>query len=901
VRNIADGGFLVRRTDISHYHFGDGGLSTGAVPLYVEGPELVVRLRRSSEPAPVDSLPPATDVNELAGHLKAEGGDGYPTTRELENLEELVQQWRARRRGDMPDWMWERVQEVWNLPFYLRGGPVPDSEVFTTLLKGLDSADPERYRQSVMRWELDKPPGWFRGHSHSHDILPLKSFPELLTDVIRYDRALSFVARWPEGLELPDMDHHYRVLTLTGTFNHMAQARPKALIGAEVSGLHWLVKEAIFGIFALNRKMVYTCGYSQELGDSYYRGIALVPLQGASRFSDDPLMRLKTSLMMEKLLFTDISTYHPGLRHRVSRVSRRMGGLHQFILHQDAPEAMLHMLSRDGVLIETDRLEDGPEVHGLPIIDMHATPPVQVALAAPWGREWESHAVDDKQLPFTAMFKMYGLGGRDEPVHAATYMGNNYAIGSEQLMGGSVPIFAVWRTEARKVERVPDKGIMMLQGRVNDTKPDIQDKTPMGSLPHKNKLIWAIKPHERHFLEAGAGNIPSVEKEGLYNLRAQVAIHTWGRAELPEVWIGDDRVEEMPATATHDDIIFVRDGVSYIGLIPFKATDLGRDADIRIDYDAPSLTIASHILDRKEPVELTEEMWSKIAEATAGWVVEFGDVDEHGSFDAFRAHIQNTVFQSRYDAAERVLHLSYESGGDLMEMGFRTDFERHHLWHRSYHTKDVFAYQRVNGQDPWLPEEIYMESPLGVMGWSEKLEKGGAVLTTAEGQMAFLRVEPISRTYTGINPFLDPTGFKLTTPEGVEIISEGPLTLGRVTARPEANELWVDYQIPKDVHAVALKRVREDMVLAPGGEYVTRWHLNNTKKLEELLDRPRPAFFPAEDIAPENIAQVAARALLVRGFDGPPRVILNEKELAGPFARMTKKGVTYYRIPIAEY
>ena len=83
------------------------------------------------------------------------------------------------------------------------------------------------------------------------------------------------------------------------------------------------------------------------------------------------------------------------------------------------------------------------------------------------------------------------------------------------------------------------------------------------------------------------------------------------------------------------------------------------------------------VVDRGEPVLGDDDAtWAKLVDAIAGRVVEFGDEAEHGTSAAFQKHLAGAGASTRWDGDERVLHVSYKSGGDLLEMGFRTEWAR---------------------------------------------------------------------------------------------------------------------------------------------------------------------------------------------------------------------------------
>ncbi len=803
LRALESQGFLVHKDELSNPEYGSYALSTGAARIWVEKPELVVVMRRVPEAAPLEPLPPAISVGELARQLAAAGGDGEPTTRVPDNLPQLARQLVGARRREMPAWMWERVEEVKRIP----AGPGYDPW-FQRMVHALDSGDREQYLKTVDDI-LSRPPGWSQGHQRIEFSLPLYLYGDLLPEVVHYHLRQDYEAALPRPLD----PYALWAIVSMGTLNHMANARPTWLLGAQLTGHTEIVEAAHYGLSLLNRQMIYSDGFSSEHGDSYYRGITLAPLQAAAKFAEDPFIRLKASLMVEKLLFEDISTYHPGLRHRVSRISRRAGGLHQLLLAQDVPEAALHTLSREGVLLHRDIPGDKPEVHGMPVFDLANTPPARVALMAPWGREWEANCIDRKPLPFRTVAAARLFGWTQEPVHAMTYMGRNYAVGTEQLPNYSfVPAFAAWRREARPVASVEDFGVLLLQGRLNEEPVSAMDKTPFGILQHDNKLIWAVKTPERKFVKEGHANLPKDVDKGLKSFKAVVALIAYGPESAREVYVNGQRITDFPATAHFGDLITIKEGVTYLGLIPLPATDMGRQAEVVLRSAYPLLTVEAYVMDRQEPVLADDEAtWARLEDATAAWAVEFGDEAEHGSFAGFQQHMNQARATSRWDGQERVLHLSYQTGGDTLEMGFRTDWARDvDLWHDPREFSQVFAYQRVNGRWPWLNPGVALDNALGQMGQAEVLEKGGARLRTLPGQMAFLRVEPISGTYEGVNPFVEPTPFELHTPEGAVIRSEGPLGLARVTVRPREGRLWVDYALPTARSLRALEKFQRE-------------------------------------------------------------------------------------------
>jgi hypothetical protein len=267
--------------------------------------------------------------------------------------------------------------------------------------------------------------------------------------------------------------------------------------------------------------------------------------------------------------------------------------------------------------------------------------------------------------------------------------------------------------------------------------------------------------------------------------------------------------------------------------------------------------------------------------------VELGDVAEYGSFDAFQQHMGAARLATDWAPEEEVLHVSYRSGGDTLEMGVRPTYQHpdreYPVTFGTVSPTDTMAYQRVNGQWPWPDRGIDLDCPLGQMGKAALLQKGGAVLRTLEGQMAMLRIEPISGTYEGVNPFIDPQPFELRTPEGVVIRSEGPIGCTRITVRPKENALWVDYHLPPPEGDRGAELLQEDARASKRGG-------------AEVEARLSHYFRPDVDL--RNARAQSARALLVTGLEAPPKVVLNGKTLGLPCAKLTMNGAVWLRVPI---
>ncbi len=77
---------------------------------------------------------------------------------------------------------------------------------------------------------------------------------------------------------------------------------------------------------------------------------------------------------------------------------------------------------------------------------------------------------------------------------------------------------------------------------------------------------------------------------GLYTLPASLGVISSAKAcfiftdrrQIEEIWIGDRRIEALPAEATPGEAIVIGSGAALIALLPLTRTDLGRSAPIRL-------------------------------------------------------------------------------------------------------------------------------------------------------------------------------------------------------------------------------------------------------------------------------------------------------------------------------
>jgi hypothetical protein len=262
--------------------------------------------------------------------------------------------------------------------------------------------------------------------------------------------------------------------------------------------------------------------------------------------------------------------------------------------------------------------------------------------------------------------------------------------------------------------------------------------------------------------------------------------------------------------------------VSYLAILPIAPTDLGRDAEIEIGPGgsgkappgnaviAPALTVSMFNLRRPKPVPIGSLDWRTLAGRTYGaFVLELGDAEQHGSFDAFARHIKANTLAATWQPDRSLLEVSYRSGSDLMEATFSTAFgqpsETHFAIDPGQQEKAI-RMRRLNGQWPYLPAGLERDTTWAQQGTTGRLEKNGAVLTTEPGRKAYLIADPRSGGVVAYNPLPDPQVWVLTTKDGASFKPAGKVGLLRLEYRPWSREVEISHALKADQKGEDLAR-----------------------------------------------------------------------------------------------
>jgi len=882
LRLIEENGLLLKKLETYDVRYREGydwAVATGGHGLTFRNPRLVVTFtgsagQASTQPALV-ALPPKTDIATLATKLKKTGAGGKPTAvlPSSEKLAELAQLIAPKRPVDTAEWQFDRVMELYKL-----GG-----DTLTDSTRAVEADNRQRYGRLISDI-LVTPPRFWKGWSIQDDLLlwylyrdllpaPVQDhiklyweawlMPDIATRELFHPQSRQAAEYWQKTRDWRGRHSFFRdgynFVTSTQNFNHTAAMG--ALLGGNVIGSEYAIADGRHGLeHLLMRLWAFFDGSTQELLDHYYFSITLSVQKMLADFGPTSLDRLMGRILVDRSIELLATSYHPSLRRFISASGRaRLSGV---LVEQDGIYGVLHTLSKKGAVNYVNK-PFNMTVHGMPVWG-YDFPPGRVAIQSlkeKWAADWVANVIDCKTFPFEETSTETTRGFFNPPLWRRMYLGRFYGLASQDIKGGTVDVMAQWNHKAETATAMENIGTLTLRYAINE--PDMAT-THGGTMPyagavvtfqHKNRAIVFTKPRtEKERIVALAGN------GGLRSLSAVIALWNFRSNVDWKLFVDGREISQFPVSIKAGQVITIKDGVSYVGIIPLPATDLGRTDEVVIGFGgggrsepngaaiSPALTISSYNLKKDAPVAFDKLDWPAINTATyGGFVIELGDVTEYGDFTAFSRRMQGNALTTHWNPRQKVLGVTYRSGQDVMEAGFSTDFAQADVHYGVMPGQQVKAvpYRRINGTNPYLQPGIDRDTTLSQQGTTGRLEKNGAVLVTEKGRTAYLQTEPTSGTYTGYNPLPDPTDWSLSTPGGVSVTASGKVSLLRVAVRPSENRLWIDHATKPGQHG------------------------------PEMADH-----------------------LLVSGFTQPPTVVRDGRPLTGPFRSTQVRGTTTYLVPL---
>ena len=828
LRQFEDGGVLVQKWETYDAHFAapgyEWGLITGGRGILIRTPRLLVTLEAAPAPASPVQVPPAPDLGALARRLATTGAGGVPTAVLPSGAALAVQATPATTRPPaMPAGQWARVQALLRLGGPAAGDVPGDPAGYARWLDGQLATQPRRWEGFVAPDQLRA----LLGPAAATWPAPLLEhwrrywtawlMPDRPTAALVHPQLGSVAAYVAQTGDWRGNASFYRegyTRTLsTMNFNHTATAG--ALLGGRFLAAPAPLADGRFGLeHLLARLWAWYDGTTQESIDPYYLAITLAAQKALADLGPTPADRLLAEGLVFKTVEELAAAYHPGLRRPVAPATRT--GLGHVLQIQDGVQHVLHTLAPAGALTDLDRVgapADPARLGVLPVLGTDVSPRrvARDALASPWGPPWLEALVDAKPLPFEMIstFRQWGRHAR-VPKWKTHYLGRHYGVASVDLQHATLPVMALWRRTADPVTTARDLGLLTVRFGVNRTNVlDTLHGTGadgwlgtqgggLAVLQAGRRLLVLASPFDRLRHDGPP------RAEPIRSVQATLALLTLADPPPWEVRVDGQPAPAPPAALPAGARLAIRDGVSYLGIIPLPATDLGRDAALRL-LDSPGavlmqgggrlregLLLESYFYRQPAALEPAPADWPRIDAAAGGFVIELGDATEFPSFEAFERQLRAARLETRWDADGSTLHVRYASGGDTLEAGYRP---REAVGPEDTGAGDrVFAYRRVNGAWPYLPDGVDRQTPWSQLGRGGRLARQGATLMLEPGRMGHLVVEPGSGTVLAAHPLPDTTHFALALPDGRALEADGRLGLARVMIEPGAGRVTVDYQ-----------------------------------------------------------------------------------------------------------
>ena len=819
------GGFLLRKLETYDSRYRSPGdayewmMPTGGHGLRFTAPRLLIAARRTGGIVSI-SLPIA-----LRAEWELQTADGSQPTAVMLPPGEVRE--RARRailpRGlTRADWELKRLDELRQVggDSVSRWAEVEGDKAYQDYRKRLVElqAMVPRY---WMGWEIeDLLLVWYQ----FRDLLPgpvqdhLKNYwrawlqPDLPTDAFVHPQssdAMEYYKRthdWRGRASFFRDGYNYAVST--ENFNHTAPMG--ALLGGAMIGSEYAMADGRHGLEALPlRFWGFLDGTTQEILDHYYLSITLSGQKMFADFAPTAVDRLMGRVLVDRTLEMLITLYHSRLRRCVSSSGRaRLSGV---MVEQDGIYGALHSLSKEGVLNYLDLKADS-RVHGLAVWGFDF-PPGRVAMQAlqqPWAPSWVAGLIDDKPVPFEETAAEPTRGFFKPPLWRRSFLARWHGLASTDIRGGTFDVLAQWVRAPNKATRLEELGALTVRYAANE--PDLV--TTKGGLTaqagitltfqSRGRAIIFTKPHaNRERLLDGLRN------QGLTKLATVVGLWNFDDNKDWEIFADERRLESFPQRLKAGTRLLVRDGVSYLAILPLPTADLGRDAEIEIGPGgggkadptgadvAPALIVSMYNLKRAQPLAVGDIDFDKLALSTyGGFVLEMGDAAQYGSFGAFARHMRANRLTAQWHRERGLLEVAYQSGADVMEAAFSSEFAQPvetYLPLSPGAQERAIPYRRLNGQWPYLPSGVERDTTWAQQGTTGRLEKNGAVLLTEPGRKAYLLADPLSGAVVGYNPLPDAQAWELITREGVRMRADGKVGLLRVEYRPWSGECDVDY------------------------------------------------------------------------------------------------------------
>lgn len=434
-------------------------------------------------------------------------------------------------------------------------------------------------------------------------------------------------------------------------------------------------------------------GAIPEYNSPTYLAVDLAALAGLAERATDPVVALKARLMEERLWLHLATHYH--------HPTAQLAGPHSRAYHNDVTGGICgikHILYR---CLGDERLQQPSDYA------THRQSPGSVrAGRTPFHvPDYLLRLLQVKPYPYTVQ----ETADVDNGVDLYTYMTPAYALGT--VSAGNHPQNNRLILYYRK-DKVPGYGVIFSRFLVNEKAfgsfYHATDRSRGNNL-NEEGLFWGVQ-HENKSIAIYA-LLP--QNEPVHSLKTEIFV--LNAAGIDEIWINQERVEQLPRTLRPHDTLQLADGDTFVALRPLAPSNLGREAPIVVQERAGELVLSIYNYFQGE----SKRFWEYApagpfykGNLCAGFVIEVGDRAQFGDFARFRAHIARSYIADSMD--RNVRKVSYASGADLLEID--VDLVANRLVER-----------RVNGV---TYQAAMLSSPTALQSAVGELQVGGAKLHT---------------------------------------------------------------------------------------------------------------------------------------------------------------------------
>jgi hypothetical protein len=554
----------------------------------------------------------------------------------------------------------------------------------------------------------------------------------------------------------------------------------------------------------------WNSGAGQEYIDHYYWAIATAGNKMFPDFAKAP----EDQMMGRSILYKTINDlaigYHPGLKRLIGPASRTH--LEHLLGRQEGLQHIIHVMSPEGALTDTETgilpalIVPIPNSHGHmprpPSAWGHDYPPVTVAwnsLTGPWAPQYMVEMLAEKPLPWYGLLQKKVVADGDWTYN---YMGESYGMASIRATGQRIFFMGQWRRAPERPNTMRDIGTVDMRIGFNDTQWGndgdgiLSDQGTYRVFQNRNKVLMLAHPrpdiiarqageHRRRIQE-----IETIPAQPVRSVQIAAAFFNYEDPEPSwEIYVNDRRIDALPATAGANDVITIRDGVSYIALRALPTDDRGRDVELslipgvqQIAYNVnfqPALVVNAYIARRGEGQALSAEEIQNLGTARTGFALEMGDEAEWGGFEAFRAHALASEISGGKDGDR--YSIVWRSGDETLEASMEGD-----------HNIPSFLIDGVNPYAYAEENHLWQDSTLSQLGRG-RLEKGGAAVERSERPVVMmLQTFPKQNRFVAVNPVPDYQYFRFTEPGGLSLRADGGLSMGFFSVL-DSREVEIDY------------------------------------------------------------------------------------------------------------